>query len=1834
MEKPTQRATEAVRAYQNHFVGRTGAAARSIANRQERLLEDPDGLVNVRGPYLQALDVPNWSDESWRSFTSRVRLNPLIRKTFGDLGFRRLYDFQERSIESIRDGHDTVVTAATGRGKTEAWLIPILDRILEKKRRGDADGTTATLIYPTKALAQDQFKRLVQYLYRINEQWPTSQQITIGIYDGDTPTNVSSNAQGYLESSFKYTECPGANEDLEKCRNCGQGVHVHHGGQSYELRPEKRQCTEDVPLDFIRLTKHAILTEGVDILLTNPDTINMKLVNVNAPDEHETFVYDPEFLVFDEIHTYDGLFGSYTATLTKRMRALREERGCDDLQVIASSATVENDVELFRQISGATEVKHVDERTRSLDAPSETSMPAAFTETTLGEEELLAFARGKRTPPLLADIDFDVDASAHDDDRLLELLGDEVFDAIATEDADASPVISAFRALHDELSSEPRTYESFLEWIAGEFDLTDSAAEQVLENFTILGTFSGLLENRTHLFSWPIDGFYACAACDAVYTSPQEMCRACGYGFVTRSTYCIRCDDESLVAWFCPSCEQLDPYIPSEEGERHADDAHHCQRCLEARDEEVRSLRVTFQPTLECECCGERTTRSTRASCSECATDLVHVGPDRYQCPNPDCEANVEYEPGCPACGGDQRPVTGDGPVDCPGCGKSYETDVPETCDCGRSLTQTRLIPWVCRKDSCEREYFDDPPDTCPCGSYTFARAGLFEVLTDTYCESCGTSIVGDPVCDCDDTIRTRETPYQAFQTIQPDGSVRAASSFSSVAPCTHQGLNYNTDRRYDDLVRGPGNLAVTTSQYLLRRVADEEGHKAAKLLSFADSHRDMKEVDRDFSEPEVATLLDQTLVEATRRHEPWIEAKTVLDDAMELIEELGEELTPPQDVRGVTFNLAEELVDVPRRHMGTEEAVRDRLRRRLYPHSYSGRYGEFEGALANDGLIDVRLNPAARTELSAEERGIIQALVEHGSGTSIEKIDPPSQSTAVREVVDELDDRGVLVADDDYVKFDPDALEVTLAGDGDDLYYRPTIANYEQTINAQFGGRSEDAVRSNTSIDTLADPDHPRFTARAYRTTYSNHRMLVGQVYHGMTEKKERRELEYLFREGNQPHFLSTGPTMELGVDIGDLDALLLYGTPPNMNAYLQRIGRAGRDSGSSLVHSVSQRNPIDYYYYEQPADLMAADPQPVPLKEYNKEVLRVSLTWAVLDYVAANFVVPWDVERRGRYTSVSGGDQFEHRAPSSDDDAGKLTHVMSARTKELGLQSRNSKLAALGTVVHDYDREIQEHLERLLDHRYCGECNRKYNRETVHETCTDDDCSGDLRDARSEFEHLIGEAVERFAERFIEHYGEYRRDLEDELEDVQRRWTRLRRDRRRASSGEEARRISEERATLADRKEALRRRLDRIERMSYFDFLRESRRSRYAFNMRSVTNNVGVSLVDAGEDGYRTRSIGEDDGRSMRMSISELHPGAAYLDGGDAYVVSQLSTDEFASSELRERVRHSQASRLAEEYVCPACGESHEAPGDACDCGADTDLRRRRLVVPESVRAHRSDLLMSADGDPARMVYRNPSNEIQNTYAERKTEVLKFEPTKRFELMDEGGEPLGSVEYGSIDVLLHTDSFRAKYKSGETDGDTTPFMLCGDDDCPGIVYRDEDDQLHCSANADHSPGHDTGHELARLGYEYQTDGIRIDLDNTAEAHTLVHGFRVALQYLGGVSVRELSEVVHGDGVVDLFDAQEGGAGVTGLLFESGDGRRNFEQAIALLRTHFQCDCDDGCPLCLYQYGCDTHNRGGSFDREGLFDRLDRVSTAVLTTDSGTDIAQTGPKDDIQTDS
>jgi hypothetical protein len=1043
-------------------------------------------------------------------------------------------------------------------------------------------------------------------------------------------------------------------------------------------------------------------------------------------------------------------------------------------------------------------------------------------------------------------------------------------------------------------------------------------------------------------------------------------------------------------------------------------------------------------------------------------------------------------------------------------------------------------------------------------------------------------------------------------------------SDQASAVPCPHPYARYEIDRRFDELMRSPNNLAATTSQYLLRAVADDEGQQAAKLLSFADSHRDMKELSRDFSEPEVETLLDQLLIRgATSEDEAtWIPFEDVLQYADETIENLNETLEPPRVAQNVEFDLKSRLKNQPRKRWDDSDALRDRLTRRALSHVYSQRLGERDDPLSAVGLLDVRFEPGLDA-LSADERAIVRELVDKGNDYRVENFDDPTPDRSAEAVVTELVDRGILAYGhtETYVSFDPSVLSVTVAGQGDGIGFDPNTERYYTTLQHQFGLDRAGTVPSKASLPERASSSHPRFTQRAHRIEHSGTRILISEEYLGTTDKRKRRELEFLFREENYPHHLSSGPTMELGVDIGALDALLLYGTPPNMNAYLQRVGRAGRSSHSSMVHSVSQRNPIDYYYYDHPDELIDTDPTPVPLNEHNEEVLRVSLSWAVFDYVAATFSIPWDVSRHGRARSIDGGDTY-HRRSTRDavdrEDASKLTHVMSLPADTLSLGNDDSKLSVLCEVVNDHRSDINDHLGTLLDYQYCEDCERRYAADDDRPVCERDDCDGRVLHAGDRFGHLIEDVLDHFDDRYVTHFQEHEQSLEDELADLRRSNRQLRRDMQRAGPDDRGR-IMRERRGLQDRIDVLEDYLSDLGRSSYFDFLRESRESKYDFSMRSVATTAGLTLVD---EGYDRRTVGDQgSGRAMRMALSELHPGAAYLDGGETYTVARVRFDEKSGSDLRETVNATvdDENHLAEELVCPACHTTCGLDAAGCDCEADVPLKRRRLAVLDSVDAYHDNLQLTSEGDEARYLHAEPNQEVQNTYAERETSILEFDPNRTFELQTNDGERLGTLEYGDYSVLLHTDGYRTKYKSGEVDPQETLFEVCGEENCPGVIYRDGDDERRCSADSEHFPdGRGADSELVRLGYRYDTQGVRIDLDNRHLSHTLAHGLRVTLQYLGGVTIRELAEHV-GEDRIDVFESQEGGSDVARLLFERSDGVfRAFDRGVELMRTQFDCDCENGCPSCLYQYGCDVRNDQRSFDRDGLLAILERRGLSI----------------------
>ena len=89
-------------------------------------------------------------------------LHPSLRRAVADLGFTQPTPIQSSAIPPARDGRDVLGCAMTGSGKTAAFLLPIMERLLAKQR-----GTTRALVLaPTRELAAqivEQFRDLAKH---------------------------------------------------------------------------------------------------------------------------------------------------------------------------------------------------------------------------------------------------------------------------------------------------------------------------------------------------------------------------------------------------------------------------------------------------------------------------------------------------------------------------------------------------------------------------------------------------------------------------------------------------------------------------------------------------------------------------------------------------------------------------------------------------------------------------------------------------------------------------------------------------------------------------------------------------------------------------------------------------------------------------------------------------------------------------------------------------------------------------------------------------------------------------------------------------------------------------------------------------------------------------------------------------------------------------------------------------------------------------------------------------------------------------------------------------------------------------------------------------------------------------------------------------------------------------------------------------------------------------------------------------------------------------------------------------------------------------------------
>ncbi len=103
-----------------------------------------------------------------------------------------------------------------------------------------------------------------------------------------------------------------------------------------------------------------------------------------------------------------------------------------------------------------------------------------------------------------------------------------------------------------------------------------------------------------------------------------------------------------------------------------------------------------------------------------------------------------------------------------------------------------------------------------------------------------------------------------------------------------------------------------------------------------------------------------------------------------------------------------------------------------------------------------------------------------------------------------------------------------------------------------------------------------------------------------GLLDRDTRQKIEIAFkakedeRDPWSPNLLSCTPTMEMGIDIGDLSATIQCSVPPGQANYLQRIGRSGRKNGNALNLTVANLNPHDLYFFASPMAMLAGQVNP----------------------------------------------------------------------------------------------------------------------------------------------------------------------------------------------------------------------------------------------------------------------------------------------------------------------------------------------------------------------------------------------------------------------------------------------------------------------------------------------------------------------------------------------------------------------------------------------------------------------------------------------------------------
>ena len=230
----------------------------SVQDALGRFLDDPQHGM-FSGPYLRSRMPFRPAEKGWRDALDHYQGFP----PYGHqaVAFRRLTSKDPEDPLRMRRPEPTMVTTGTGSGKTEAFLAPILDHVLRARELG-VTGIKALILYPMNALASDQAQRLTEII---------------------TTTAEFSSVRA--------------------------GVYIGAGSSSRTT----------VSADGLITDRHAMRDDPPDILLTNYKMLDQLLLRPDDAPLWQHSAASLTYLVLDEFHTYDGAQGTDVAMLLRRL---------------------------------------------------------------------------------------------------------------------------------------------------------------------------------------------------------------------------------------------------------------------------------------------------------------------------------------------------------------------------------------------------------------------------------------------------------------------------------------------------------------------------------------------------------------------------------------------------------------------------------------------------------------------------------------------------------------------------------------------------------------------------------------------------------------------------------------------------------------------------------------------------------------------------------------------------------------------------------------------------------------------------------------------------------------------------------------------------------------------------------------------------------------------------------------------------------------------------------------------------------------------------------------------------------------------------------------------------------------------------------------------------------------------------------------------------------------------------------------------------------------------------------------------------------------------------